>query len=224
MSNTEHPSSASSRISSFLRSPKFAALCGILGPIIGFISIGIAVAISAAWFNWFTNALSDLGHPLRLGGMTGTPGINPAAPIFNGGLLLAGIVSLIFAIYLIWFHLKARNILCLIGSIFLFLAMANLAGVGVFHEMFILPHIITAFGFFITISIAPFFYGVGKLLDPENRLMGIFIIVVGVVMTISFWGSLYLPTPWTGAAIPEMLIAIIGYIWTLPIAFQVYQS
>ncbi len=223
MSNKEQPSSESLGINNFLQSPKFAALCGLLGPIIGFISIGMAVAISTSWFDWFTNALSDLGHPFRLGGMNGIPGVNPAAPIFNGGLLLAGVVSLIFAIYLFWSNLKTRDILCLIGSIFLFLAMANLAGVGIFHEMFILPHIITAFGFFITVSIAPFFYGVGKLLDPASRLMGIFVLVIGLVMTISFWGSLYLPTPWTGAAIPEILLAIIGYIWILPIAFQVYQ-
>ncbi|MCK4783217.1 MAG: hypothetical protein KAV87_05655, partial [Desulfobacteraceae bacterium] len=52
-------------------SSRFAAVCGILGPLIAFTAILVAIGVSASWFSWFDNALSDLGHPFRLGGSSG---------------------------------------------------------------------------------------------------------------------------------------------------------
>jgi len=63
---------------------KLAELCGVIGPIIALAFIAFAIAYSP-WFNWYTNALSDLG-------------VGEAALIFNLGLIVGGVLTTIFAI------------------------------------------------------------------------------------------------------------------------------
>ena len=60
---------------------RIAGLCGIIAPILSFGLIFYAVAISP-WFNWQTNALSDLGRYPR-----------PGALPFNVALILGGVLN-----------------------------------------------------------------------------------------------------------------------------------
>jgi len=60
-------------------------LCGLAAPGVGLGTVLLATLL-APWFSWTGNALSDLGHPSRA-----------TAPLFNGGMALAGLLALAFA-------------------------------------------------------------------------------------------------------------------------------
>ncbi len=111
-------------------SQKTSGLCGVLAPVIGLTCIGMAVLISP-WFSWTENYLSDLG---------GFPGDRPiwaahgtASIIFNIGLIVAGVLGVLFVLGLRKNHLLDSP-LGNIGIIFYFLDACALIGIGIFPE------------------------------------------------------------------------------------------
>ena len=201
----------------FLLSPRFAAICGILGPLVGFSSIGAAVALSASWFNWFIHALSDLGNPVMLGGFHGTLGSNPAAPIFNGGVL-----ATLFGLQLFVIQRRQKSLAGMTGGVLFVVAMLCLAGVGIFNEVLILGHIITAAGFFFATMLASIAYGVALLRDAKSKLLGGLTLIMGIIILVTLvlmFGSLL---PFAGAAIPEMVVAVAAFAWVVPLSIQLY--
>ena len=209
-------------IKEFSFSPQFGAICGILGPVIGFISVGIAIFLSP-WFIWASNALSDLGHPTMLGGINGIPGSNPAAPVFNIGLIVTGLISIAFGIHLILYFQHQKSSIGLIGGFVFILSMAFLAAVGVFHEGILFPHAIAALGFFFGLFIASILIGIALLLKASTRHEGIIALVLGIIITITIvvWFADMLP--WSGAAIPEIILAIAGFIWIIPVCIRLFR-
>lgn len=206
----------------FLLSPRFAAVCGILGPLVGFSSIGAAVALSASWFNWFIHALSDLGNPIMLGGFYGTLGWNPAAPIFNGGMFATGVLATFFGLQLLHIQRSEKSLAGMGGGILFIIAMLCLAGVGIFNEVLILGHIITAAGFFFATMLASIAYGVTFLRVAKSRLIGSLTLVMGIIILatlVMMFGRLL---PFTGAAIPEMIVAVAAFAWVVPLSLQLY--
>ncbi len=133
----------------FIFSSRFAGLCGIIGPLIAISGIALAIFVSP-WFNWFTNALSDLGHPWMLGGSNGTPGYNPAAPIFNSALTITGLITLVLTIWLIRYEQFERSTLGVIAAVLLTVSQFFLIGIGSFHEGYGELHFIVSLGFFCT--------------------------------------------------------------------------
>ena len=67
--------------------PRINLIC-FIAPIIAILAIVVAILVSPT-FNWYTNALSDLGHYTRV-----DIGPNPRlrALIFNAGLILTGLL------------------------------------------------------------------------------------------------------------------------------------
>jgi hypothetical membrane protein len=209
-------------IQAFFTSPQFGAICGILGPSIGFLCVGVAIFLSP-WFIWATNALSDLGHPTMLGGIDGVPGLNPAAPVFNIGLIVTGLVTIVFGIHLLIVFWKQKSFIGLIGAIVIILSMAFLSAVGVFHEGLLWPHAIVAMGFFFGLFIATLLIGIALLIRRSTRYEGIITLAMGMGITstlvVWFMGLL----PWSGAAIPEIILAIAGFIWIIPVSIRLYR-
>jgi len=76
-------------------SEKFFVLLGITGPIVSYFVIGISI-IYSPWFSWQKNALSDLGHSVK----------SETAPIFNFGLLLTGLLIIIYMVTVFKEHAK----------------------------------------------------------------------------------------------------------------------
>ena len=200
----------------FIISTRFAGLCGIIGPLIALIGIVTAILVSP-WFNWLTNALSDLGHPWMLGGSNGTPGVNPAAPIFNTGLSLAGLITLVMTIWLIRHQVFERSVIGIIAAILLTIAQFFLIAIGVFHEGFGYTHFIVSVGFFVTLLIAGMIYGVRLMQEKHLRLIGIVAFFLALVSAL-IWVAYYLNVlPFTGVAIPEIISAITAIIWVYPL-------
>jgi len=205
---------------SFLFSSRLGAICGFLGPLIGFASIAVAISLSPSWFNWWTNALSDLGHPGMLGGLNGTPGLNLASPYFNGGLILTGIVTILFCTHLLMFFYLHKKIIGMIGTFLFMISMTFLALVGIFHEALLFPHAIAALGFFFTLFSSTIILGIAFIRNPSTRIEGIIALIMGVIITITLFVGFSNLAPWTGAAIPEMVMAIAGFIWIVPICIR----
>ncbi|MCW4021720.1 MAG: DUF998 domain-containing protein [Candidatus Bathyarchaeota archaeon] len=120
------------------------ALFGILGPLMVYVSILVSLVISP-WFNWETNALSDLGHAVT----------SNAAPIFNGGLFLAGFFLMLYSITAFKKHANYSSTCLLISSFFVqMLAVINEA-YGSLHYVAAVPH-------FLTLSLTSIVYGYEK--------------------------------------------------------------
>ena len=200
----------------FLISTRFAGLCGIIGPLIALIGIVAAILVSP-WFNWLTHALSDLGHPWMLGGSSGTPGLNPAAPIFNTSLILAGLITLMMTVWLIRHQFFERSVIGIIAAILLTIAQFFLIAIGVFHEGFGSTHFVVSVGFFVTLLIAGMIYGVRLMQEKHLRLIGIVAFILALVSAL-IWVAYYLNVlPFTGVAIPEIISAITAIIWVYPL-------
>jgi len=208
----------------FILSPRFAAICGILGPLVGFSSIGAAVALSASWFNWFIHALSDLGNPVMLGGFYGILGWNPAAPIFNGGMFATGVLATLFGLQLFLIQRRQKSLAGMTGGVLFMVAMLCLAGVGIFNEVLILGHIITAAGFFFATMLASIAYGVALLRIAKSRLLGSLTLIMGIVILVTLVMMFGRLLPFAGAAIPEMIVAVAAFAWVVPLSIHLYLS
>ncbi len=189
--------------------PKVAGLCGILGPIIGFASIGLAV-YCASWFSWTENWLSDLG---------GTPGERPiwsargtASVIFNVGLLLAGILGIIFAT-------AVRKIRMLdtplgrIGTLLFLLDMFALCAIGIFPESTGTPHSVVSFIFFLLIPLSLLPIG-STIRKTSEKNLGLYVTLLGA-MSLCLSPLLYISRPWGGNAIAEMFPCILTSMFSI---------
>jgi len=74
---------------------RVAGLCGVIVPVVAFSCIFIAISLSP-WFSWTENALSDLG-------------VGGAAWVFNSGLMVGGILTMVFAVGL-WAAFRKRSL------------------------------------------------------------------------------------------------------------------
>ena len=107
---------------------KICGLCGIISTIIFFIFIGLAIWLSP-WFSWTDHFISDIA-----GSLGDTPiwaGRGVASILLNSGLILAGLIGIIFAFMIKKTRLFQSN-LGKIGIFVLFVDMSALCGVGVF--------------------------------------------------------------------------------------------
>jgi hypothetical membrane protein len=78
-------------------------------------------------------------------------------------------------------------------------------------------------GFFVSLFIATLIIGVAILLQRSTRLEGIITLVmgVGIAVTLAIWFIGLMP--WSGAAIPEIILAIAGIIWIIPVSIKLYR-
>lgn len=156
---------------------------------------GIAVAalgifgaiLLAPWFELTTNALSDLGAAGE-----------PTAPLFNGGLILGGVLGIAFS-GRVW--LAATNAARRLGVALFAVGFVNLALVGVF-ALPADPHTPVAVAFFLSFTYGLFVHGSGDVLAGDRRrgLASIWLAVVHLTGWLVFAAA-----PFDGLAIPELV-------------------
>ncbi len=192
----------------FIISSRFAGLCGIIGPLIALTGIVVAILLSP-WFNWFTNALSDLGHPS-----------NPAAPIFNTSLILAGLFTLVLTFWLLRHQVFEGSVIGVIAAILLIIAQFFLIGIGVFHEGYGYTHFVVSLGFFVMLLLAGMIYGVRLMQEKHLRLIGAMAFILALISAL-IWVAYFLNLmPFTGVAIPEIISAVTAIIWVYPLCIM----
>lgn len=191
------------QIEKFRNMPKENQI-GFLAPLIAFICILFSSSILPN-FDWSSNPLSDLGSWYRtdLGDLQIL-----SAVLFNGGLIVTGLLSLYF---IVWLIRQSSDIPTKIGLLFFAGTSILLAGVGVFSEDFTGFHYWTAVPFFFSIPIALGVVGVIWLRLPEMRTLG------GTSILLSLLSLLIMFQPWITLSIAvfetiEALIAM-GWLW-----------
>lgn len=196
--------------------PKYTKI-GFFAPLIALSTIAIAILLSPG-FDWFGNALSDLGHYTRtdLG-----PYKLIGAIVFNGGLIVTAILMLL---YTIWFLKWTKDIPTKIGLIPLLISLVFLIGIGVLSENFPPFHYWVSVGFFLTFPFSMWFIGIGWLRFSNLRWFSIISLVLPF-LSVYLWAYDMLGTPiWTNVAIPEIVTALSAIVWLWMINIMQYQG
>lgn len=188
------------------QSRKFPGVLGVLGPLVALAAIFVAILLSQNWFTWDGNALSDLGNYNN--------GL-PAAIVFNIGLVLTGLLLLVFTYS---FVRVVSDLPTKIGMIPFFIALVFLIAIGVFSENAGDIHFTVSVGFFASFPFAIWFVGLGFLRFRKLwwfSLVSIILPFFSVYMWTSWFGGDF--PFWTGNAIPEITTALtgIGWLWII---------
>jgi hypothetical membrane protein len=175
---------------------RLGALFGVLGPLMVYLSIAMSLIISP-WFNWQTNALSDLGHPVN----------SQAAPIFNGGLFLAGFCLLLYSLTAFKKHANYSSTCLLISSFFVqMLAVIN-ESYGTLHYVAAVPH-------FLTLSLTSIVYGYEK---KSKFAIATFLVVMFT------WLIYSLKVFNMGIAVPETMSKLV-LLWIMLSGIQIFLN
>jgi len=196
--------------------PKYTKI-GFFAPLIALSTIAIAILLSPG-FDWFSNALSDLGHYTRtdLG-----PYKLLGAIVFNGGLIITGILMLLFTI---WFLKWTEDTPTKIGIIPLVVSLGFLICIGIFSENFGELHYWVSVGFFLTFPFSMWFIGIGWLRFSNLRWFSVISIILPFI-SLYMWGDYMLGTPiWSNVAIPEIVTALSAIAWLWMINMMQYQG
>ncbi len=167
-------------------------LAGTLAPVVALGGIVLASLLDPT-FAWLGDALSDLGVRPR------------SAAVFNGALLLGGLMALVYAVGR-WRDVSSRRVRLVLG---LFgLSAASLAGVGVFpagHPF----HAPAAVGFYALVTLTLGLDGVWRRESATGRAT-----IALAVGQVGIWGS-WLAGWWPGSglALPEFAGALLVPVW-----------
>jgi len=175
------------------------ALCVLAG--VQFLLVMLYLESIVPGFDRAINFISDLG-------------VGSTAPIFNSSIFIAGVVSIIVALYL-FFFLKKRAL-----SIILILAGLSVALVGVFPENIYPTHLQVSFLAFLfggIIALVSSFYSK----KPWNRIFSVLgvISLLTLVTNLILWYGFGTILP-LGAGVIERLIVYPFILWG--ILFGVY--
>jgi hypothetical membrane protein len=169
---------------------RVAGFCGILIPIVIFICLGLSIA-SSPWFTWTQHALSDFGIRKN------------TALLFNNGMILAGILSLIFSMGLI------KILSNKIGGYILGLSSIALIGIGLFPETIFTLHFFTSASFFVLLTIGLLIIGLTIKQNSFERNIGLLALVLGVIAI----SSIVFLFRFEGIALAEAFSCFPAFIW-----------
>lgn len=187
---------------------EFSSICGGIAPFFTYACILLAIG-SYSEFNWANNALSDLGV---------VPGLTMT--IFNGGLIIGGILFTIFAIGLTQFFSKKP--LGQIGAGALIIATISLICVGIFNEHVRPIHYIVSVSLFFFMPIALWILTLAFWKDDQKR-MSIFTVIIGIAAAIPWileFTLHYAPN----VAIPEFVSGLATSIWALTLSSKMLKE
>jgi hypothetical membrane protein len=173
------------------------AILGVISPVFGFICVLISVAASP-WFSWNTNAISDLGHSLK----------SEVSPILNSGLLITGLMLLLYAFSILKREAKW-------SSCFLMLAGFGLQLVATFNEVYETIHLVVSIYFFVTLTIATVLYAF-------ERRSGLAMTAFTVILAswLLYWGRVFN----TGIAVPEIISSAAASSWIVNSALNFLRA
>jgi hypothetical membrane protein len=187
---------------------KISSVCGVLALIIAFVFILSAIA-SYSQFSWLDNALSDLGV---VEGVT--------AVLFNLGLILSGVLTLIFGLGL--FTLLRNKVLGFAGTLILAVDALALALIGIFPESAKPMHYYASVAFFVLFPMSMLLI-CAEFLSSSRTKMGLFTFVTAAFAAI-VWTVQFTVRPVPGVAIPETLSALAALAWIAVLGFEMFRE
>jgi hypothetical membrane protein len=187
---------------------QIGAAAGIATPIVAFTCISAAI-MSYTPFSWTNNALSDLGVAT---GVT--------APIFNVGLLTAGVLAFVFSVFGLLNFSKSR--LGKVGAVFFTVVTVALICIGIFNEHYSPTHYIVSIAFFALAPIALFILTASFWRSTHRGLAG-FSVALGIVAAMPWFLQFtlnYVPN----VAIPETISAVAISAWAVAVSIKMLQT
>jgi len=174
---------------------KVAGACGIASQVIGVTALTVSVFISP-WFSWRKDHLSAFGVD------------SSDQLIYNSGLILAGILGVIFAIGLGRYFLSGR--LGQVGTGGLILGSAAVFTMGVFPRNWDFIHGASTVSFFVCISLGLAIAGAAAI-NASQMAWGVLTVAAGVLMA----AFQLIPGPLAGGAIAQVLACVPWSLWTI---------
>ena len=170
----------------------------------------LSAVVASPSFSWSENALSNLGQP---GTAVATP---VTTALFNGGLVLGGVLGVGFTVAL-WAvadnHVQRLAVPPFVG------AMVAMAGVGVFPQSQPL-HAPAAIGLYLLSMVAMSFDGTGALIAGVVRRGAATLALVVVHVGVWWWWSTGGPILRAGLAVPEIAGALVITGWVVLVALS----
>lgn len=176
----------------------WGGLCGIVGSVLTLVMVFVSTLMSP-WFRWDTNALSELG-------------VGEVALLFNGAVIIGGVLHFLFAIGLREY--LPREQLIKIGVAFVMLGSVSLSLVGLFTISYPILHGIVALGEFVLVPIGFILIGWSATESRMKQLSiatGIAALIAILILPIFL---LVLPLQ-VGFAVPEMIEGCIVAVWVV---------
>ncbi len=183
---------------------KIAGACGITSQLIA-LTMLLVVTYNSPWFSWTEHNISVLGVE---GSLTA---------VFNWGLILTGIFSLIFAIGLRKNLLLSR--LGQFGVISLIISSVAIFALGIFPRSIDLPHDVASVVSCLFIIVALLLVGAAAISASQLK-WGLLSFIAGILI-IAFW---QIPWTWSGGAIPQLLFCLPWSLWTIVFSIMLLVS
>ena len=177
-------------------------MLGIAAALAAYPFILVSIALSP-WFNLYNNALSDLGNTVSNG---------QVGYVYNAGLVLAGVLSISFAVLL---SRESRRRLALLWTVPFAVSGIDLALVGIFSENTGHIHGTVSVVFFLMIVVTMLAYSYVSWPLGTPRI-GAVALVFGILSAIIWFVS----WPWSGVAIQEAVTSGMTAIFLLLVAMR----
>lgn len=194
-----------------MRQRHVASACGVVGPAVAATAI-LAATLVDPQFVWTNSALSDTGALPDGQSITWSfVGSSPQFLVFNGGLILTGVIGMPFS-GVLW--ARSETLFQRLGVVAFGVALVALALVGVFHLPRD-PHGMVAITHYLAATVALWLYGTGSALAGRVR-WGLVTLWLGIVHLLFWlvWAAALSSGPIPGLAIPETVGAAIFGGWT----------
>jgi hypothetical membrane protein len=180
-----------------------SGISGVISPLLSLSMIFLAISFSP-WFNWFNNALSDLGVS------------DLASIVFNAGLISGGALTIVFVFGLK--YLLHGRMTSTIGRILLVLTGVALMGIGLFPETTGVAHFFFSVAFFVLLPISSWTLGADMLRHSTKEPWGWFSMIIGVVSIVPWLFR------WRGVAIPEMTSSLAMSVWSITMGLRLLRE
>jgi hypothetical membrane protein len=186
---------------------RIAGISGIISSILPLVMI-LASTVLEKSFSWNKNALSDIG-------------VSQTAWLFNGALIVGGLLNLLFAIGL-RNYLGKTNWLK-IGVSLLIVSSISLSLVGVFTENYNAIHVFVALGYLLLAPLGLLCISRGE----ESRQFGKVSLTLGIIALLAIFGLpviTFAANLKIGFAVPEFAEALLLSIWTFGVSLKLLRN
>jgi len=186
---------------------RIAGISGIIGSVLPLVMI-LASTVFEKSFSWNKNALSDIG-------------VSQTAWLFNGALIVGGLLNLLFAIGLRNYLGKTK---CLkIGVSLLIVSSISLLFVGVFTENYNVIHVFVALGYLLLAPLGLICISRGE----ESKKFGKASLSLGITALLAIFGLpviTFAANLQIGFAVPEFAEALLLSIWTFWVSLKLLRK
>jgi hypothetical membrane protein len=187
---------------------KMSGILGIAAPVIAFTCTLLSISFYQS-FSWTANALSDLGVENGF-----------SAPLFNFGLILSGILALLFVTGL--FKFMHEGTTGRVGAFILGSATIALTSIGIFPENVKLAHYFASVAFFVIFPISMFAIAAAFMHERKMK-MGLFTIAVAIIAGVP-WIIQFVFQYFPNVAIPETISALSAAAWAMVQGFNMQSK